>query len=75
MDVSKAIGRRRSLRSLSSDPVSEGDIDSLVRAVMLAPSCFNNQPWRSERVRPLRLASSESFFRNKFGEGIKDVRP
>lgn len=46
MDVEKAIGGRRSLRAIGDEPIDEKSVALLVRAARLAPSCFNNQPWR-----------------------------
>lgn len=46
MDVEEAIGKRRALRVLSDRPIGKEAVASLVEAARLAPSCFNNQPWR-----------------------------
>lgn len=46
MDVSKAINNRRSLRSIEKFDVTEEIIEKLGAAAGLAPSCYNNQPWR-----------------------------
>ena len=46
MDVSDAIGRRRALRMIDERPISNEVIHILLTAARLAPSCFNNQPWR-----------------------------
>lgn len=40
------IAVRRAKRALSSDPLSKELIERLIEAAHLAPSCFNNQPWR-----------------------------
>ncbi|MCI2426343.1 nitroreductase family protein [Candidatus Acetothermia bacterium] len=37
---------RRAKRALSTKPVDAEEIQSLIEAAHLAPSCFNNQPWR-----------------------------
>ncbi|MFN3347281.1 MAG: nitroreductase family protein, partial [Candidatus Bipolaricaulaceae bacterium] len=37
---------RRARRALRPDPIAEADIMRLLEAAHLAPSCFNNQPWR-----------------------------
>jgi nitroreductase len=48
MEVHDAILTRRARRVIDDKkPLSEADVDSLVEAMRLAPSCFNNQPWRS----------------------------
>jgi nitroreductase len=46
MDVKKAIQERRALRSLEPFEVTEELILDLAESASLAPSCFNNQPWR-----------------------------
>ncbi|MCX7821670.1 MAG: nitroreductase family protein [Brevinematales bacterium] len=40
------IEKRRSLRALEPAPLNESELNLIKRAAMLAPSCFNNQPWR-----------------------------
>lgn len=45
MDTLQAIFTRRSVRDFKSDPVSEEDLDVLLRAGMQAPSAKNEQPW------------------------------
>lgn len=37
---------RRAKRAISSEPVSQEILTRLIEAAHLAPSCFNNQPWR-----------------------------
>lgn len=37
---------RRAKRALRPDPIADEDIMRLLEAAHLAPSCFNNQPWR-----------------------------
>ncbi|MCJ2556039.1 MAG: nitroreductase family protein [Candidatus Thermoplasmatota archaeon] len=46
MDVADAIRARRALRVLSDRSIGNEAVNSLVEAARLAPSCFNNQPWR-----------------------------
>jgi len=47
MEVQEAILERRARRMLNSGRrIRENEVLSLVEAAMLAPSCFNNQPWR-----------------------------
>lgn len=45
-EINPIIQTRRAKRALSPDPVPEGEIIELIEAAHLAPSCFNNQPWR-----------------------------
>ncbi len=51
MDVIEAIQKRRAYRSLELAEINESLIQELARAAQLAPSCFNNQPWRLIFVR------------------------
>jgi nitroreductase len=51
MDVHRAIGSRRAYRALDPVPITQDLIDDLVSSARLAPSCFNNQPWRFVFVR------------------------
>jgi len=46
MDVEHAIQKRRAFRSLDPESLSKQDLHQLEIAIQLAPSCFNNQPWR-----------------------------
>jgi len=46
MDVVKAIEERRAYRSFEPSNIDEGVVKELAKAASLAPSCFNNQPWR-----------------------------
>jgi len=51
MEVEEAIEKRRSLRALDRIQVEDERVEELIRAASLAPSCFNNQPWRFVVVR------------------------
>ena len=51
MDVSQAIKERRAYRSLISVRIPDDLIEDLARSAQLAPSSFNNQPWRFVFVR------------------------
>jgi nitroreductase len=46
MDVHDAIESRRAYRSLEGTAVTEETARDLARHAVLAPSCFNKQPWR-----------------------------
>ncbi|MFQ6107164.1 MAG: nitroreductase family protein [Thermoplasmata archaeon] len=46
MDVVDTITTRRALRALSDRPIAREATRSLAESARLAPSCFNNQPWR-----------------------------
>lgn len=51
MDVHQAIHERRAYRSLAPVEITDTLIQDLARHAQLAPSCFNNQPWRFVFVR------------------------
>ncbi|MCD6142567.1 redoxin domain-containing protein, partial [Candidatus Bipolaricaulota bacterium] len=44
--INPLIAARRARRALSEVPVSREEIETMIEAAHLAPSCFNNQPWR-----------------------------
>ncbi len=46
MSLLREIELRRARRALSPEPIDDTVAGELVRAATLAPSCFNNQPWR-----------------------------
>lgn len=46
MNIIQAIRERRAYRSLEPVKITKELIRDLARSVQLAPSCFNNQPWR-----------------------------
>lgn len=46
LSVKEAIDKRRAYRSLEPVEITEDLVKELARASSLAPSCFNNQPWR-----------------------------
>ena len=45
MNVFEAIKTRRSIRKFTDEPVSEAQIETILRAAMAAPSAGNQQPW------------------------------
>jgi nitroreductase len=51
MELRETIDTRRALRSFARDPVPDGLVHDVMERVRLAPSCFNNQPWRFVFVR------------------------
>lgn len=51
MEVHEAIEGRRAYRSLSEVEIGDDVIEDLARCASLAPSCYNNQPWRFIFVR------------------------
>lgn len=65
MEILKAISERRAYRHLSPEALPDGAARRIVEAGHLAPSCFNNQPWRivaasGESLAGLREALSEA---------------
>lgn len=46
MEALEAIMTRRSVRSFTGEPVTEEQLDMVLRAAMAAPSAGNEQPWR-----------------------------
>ncbi|MBO3808172.1 MAG: nitroreductase family protein [Candidatus Brockarchaeota archaeon] len=46
MDVHEAIESRRAYRAIEPIEVTDGLIKDLAYNASLAPSCYNNQPWR-----------------------------
>lgn len=46
MNVNQAIQNRRAFRSLMHIEITKKIINDLAGSARLAPSCFNNQPWR-----------------------------
>jgi nitroreductase len=45
METIQAILTRRSIRRFTPEPVSEADLEALLRAAMSAPSAGNERPW------------------------------
>ena len=46
MDALQALSSRRSIRQFTAEPVSDADLDTVLRAAMAAPSASNERPWR-----------------------------
>jgi nitroreductase len=51
LEVREAIGKRRSYRALQPVEITDETVNELAWAASMAPSCFNNQPWRLIFVR------------------------
>ena len=51
MDALEAIMTRRSIRQFKAEPVTDEEIEVLLRAAMSAPSASNERPWRFVVVR------------------------
>ena len=64
MTLLPTIVERRARRAVAADPIPRETVSRLLEAATLAPSCFNNQPWRlvavtGERLEVLRTALTE----------------
>jgi len=65
MDVTKAIHERRAYRSLDPTKITEDLVKDLASHAQLAPSCFNNQPWKfvfvydPEKLKEMHAALSQ----------------
>lgn len=54
-DTLRLIASRRSHRAYESTPLTQEQIDALLRAAVESPSAMNRQPWHFTLVRDLRL--------------------
>lgn len=65
MEALDAIHGRRSIRQFTDEPVTDAELDTILRAAMAAPSATNEQPWRfvvvRERAALDRLAKATTF--------------
>ena len=68
MDAIEALLTRRMVRGFTQQPVTEDQIDTLLKVMVAAPSGGNRQPWRfvvakdSERKRILAKAADNQTF-------------
>lgn len=46
MDFLDIVHTRRSIRKFTDEPVSPGDVDTLLHAAMVSPTATNSQSWR-----------------------------
>ena len=58
MDVFEALFTRRSIRKFTDEPVSDADLQLVLKAAMCAPSAHNKQPWHFVVVREKSLLAS-----------------
>jgi nitroreductase len=58
----KEILERRSIRKYLELPVSEGDIEKLLRAAMAAPSAGNQQPWEFILIKDRKIMAGITKF-------------
>jgi len=73
MKVTAAIEKRRSYRSLEKIEIGENLIKELVSASALAPSCFNNQPWRYIFVTSTKVVEKMKLALKKGNEWAHDA--
>ena len=45
MDALETLFTRRSIRKYTDQPVADADVQTMLKAAMLAPSANNKQPW------------------------------
>ncbi len=62
MEAIDLILTRRSVRSFSSEPVDQEEIETLLRAAMQAPSSSNSQPWQFVVISDRRMLESITEF-------------
>jgi len=64
-EVIKTIFARRSIRKYTDEPVSEGNVKTILEAAMAAPSASNKKPWHyvvvTERETLDRLADAHQY--------------
>jgi len=72
MKVQLAIQKRRSFRALDKIEITDKIISDLVCAASLAPSCFNNQPWKFIFARKAELLDKFKTVVSKGNEWVFD---
>ena len=55
MDFYEVIEKRRSVRAYKSDPIPETALQNIAKAVQLAPSACNLQPWKIQIITDAKL--------------------
>jgi nitroreductase len=67
LSVREAAEQRRSIRDFVPEPISQEDLDEILRLTGLAPSAFNVQPWRFVVVQQpeTRAALAEAAFNQR----------
>lgn len=71
MDVKEAIEKRRAYRAFEPVQITEAMIEELANSAQLAPSCFNNQPWRFVFIRDPRVLSKLCAIMSKNNRWVK----
>jgi nitroreductase len=62
MDTLQAIFTRRSIRRYTDQPISEQQVEQILRAAMAAPSAGNQQPWQFVVVNDRKLLDAISGY-------------
>lgn len=62
MDALEAIMTRRSIRKYTDEPVTDEEVQTLLKAAMAAPSAANKQPWHFVVVRDRALREAFTKF-------------
>jgi nitroreductase len=73
MNLDELIQTRRAYRQLRATPVSDETVRRLAESAALAPSCFNNQPWRYVFVRDQRQLEKLFAAMSKGNEWTRDA--
>jgi len=73
MDVGEAIEKRRSYRALAPTEISDEAVRRLAWAGSMAPSCFNNQPWRFIFIRQKEMLGKMHAALSEGNEWARDA--
>ena len=72
MDAMEAIFTRRSVRKYTDEPVSEKEVETLLRAAMAAPSARNWRPWHFATIDERAKLEEIAEF-HQYGKMAKDA--
>jgi nitroreductase len=73
MEVKEAIEKRRAYRALEPVDITDAMVRELAWAASMAPSCFNNQPWRLLFVRTPEMLEKMHAALSKGNEWMRDA--
>jgi len=74
--VLEAISNRRSIRAYRQDPITQEQLDAVIKAALESPSARNRQPWHFTVVRDMNVIAevNEEAMKNMKEEiGIEDI--
>ncbi|MDR3128716.1 MAG: nitroreductase family protein [Tannerellaceae bacterium] len=64
MDFEQLIRRRRSIRQFTDEPLTDNEVETILRAALMAPSSKNSTPWTfvvvSDKEKLRQLAASKT---------------